>query len=75
MPALLELRIRACHVRAATSNAKGQCAPAVSTRDPIEEPAGFDYAKLAHPPVTFRHEKLKVEHRIPAARLHHRSTG
>ncbi|WP_395059110.1 thiamine pyrophosphate-dependent enzyme, partial [Polaromonas sp.] len=31
-------------------------------------PAAFDYAKLAHPPVTFRHEKLKFEERIPAAR-------
>ncbi|HEY8355853.1 MAG TPA: thiamine pyrophosphate-dependent enzyme, partial [Ramlibacter sp.] len=33
-----------------------------------ENPAGFDYMKLAHPPVTFRHEKLKGEQRIPAAR-------
>ena len=33
----------------------------------IEEPAGFDYMRLAHPPVTFRHEKLKIEQRIPAA--------
>jgi indolepyruvate ferredoxin oxidoreductase alpha subunit len=32
------------------------------------EPAAFDYARLAHPPVTFRHEKLKYEDRIPAAR-------
>jgi indolepyruvate ferredoxin oxidoreductase, alpha subunit len=24
--------------------------------------------RLAHPPVTFRHEKLKIEQRIPAAR-------
>ena len=35
----------------------------------IDEPAGFDYDRLAHPPVTFRHEKLKVEERIPAARV------
>src|SRR5690606_40822488 len=27
-----------------------------------------NYERLAHPPVTFRHEKLKVEERIPAAR-------
>jgi len=34
----------------------------------LAEPAEFDYAKLAHPPVTYRHEKLKGEERIPAAR-------
>ena len=32
------------------------------------KPAPFDYMRLAHPPVTFRQEKLKVEQRIPAAR-------
>jgi indolepyruvate ferredoxin oxidoreductase, alpha subunit len=32
------------------------------------DPAAFDYMKLAHPPVTFRHEKLKHEQRVPAAR-------
>ncbi|MFM2120784.1 MAG: hypothetical protein RL722_2252, partial [Pseudomonadota bacterium] len=31
-------------------------------------PASFDYGRLAHPPVIFAHEKLKVEQRIPAAR-------
>ena len=34
----------------------------------MEDPAAFDYMRLAHPPVTFRHEKLKTEERIPAAR-------
>jgi indolepyruvate ferredoxin oxidoreductase alpha subunit len=34
---------------------------------PLAEPAPFEYAKLAHPPVVFGHEKLKVEQRIPAA--------
>ena len=28
----------------------------------------FDYMRLAHPPVTFRHEKLKGDERMPAAR-------
>src|SRR5262249_18161496 len=37
------------------------------TRQLIDEPAGFDYMRLAHPPVTFRHEKLKIDQRIPAA--------
>jgi indolepyruvate ferredoxin oxidoreductase alpha subunit len=67
MPALLELRIRACHVRGRFV-CKDNVPPPLSTRHLIEEPAGFDYMRLAHPPVTFRHEKLKVEERIPAAR-------
>jgi len=67
MPALLELRIRACHVRGSFV-CKDNVAPAVSTRHLMEEPAKFDYTRLAHPPVTFRHEKLKGEQRIPAAR-------
>ncbi|MFO1191051.1 MAG: indolepyruvate ferredoxin oxidoreductase subunit alpha [Rhodoferax sp.] len=67
MPVLLELRIRACHVRGsfeASDNRPGT----LSTRNRIEAPAPFDYGRLAHPPVTFGHEKRKFEERIPAAR-------
>jgi indolepyruvate ferredoxin oxidoreductase, alpha subunit len=67
MPCLLELRIRACHVRGSFA-AKDNVPPAISTRALLENPAGFDYAKLAHPPATFRQEKLKGEERLPAAR-------
>src|SRR6059058_939490 len=67
MPAILELRIRACHVRGSFQT-KDNLKPLVSTRALMENPAGFDYMKLAHPPVTFRQEKLKTEQRIPAAR-------
>jgi indolepyruvate ferredoxin oxidoreductase alpha subunit len=67
MPAMMELRIRACHVRGSFV-AKDNRSPAISTRHLMEEPAVFNYAKLAHPPVTFRHEKLKYEERLPAAR-------
>lgn len=67
MPAILELRIRACHVRGSFET-KNNLAPALSTRQLIDEPASFDYMRLAHPPVTFRHEKLKTEERLPAAR-------
>jgi indolepyruvate ferredoxin oxidoreductase, alpha subunit len=67
MPCILELRIRACHVRG-SFEAKDNVPPAVSTRALMENPAGFDYMKLAHPPVTFRQEKLKGDERIPAAR-------
>ena len=67
MPAIMELRIRACHVRG-SFEARDNIAPAISTQQLIQEPAGFDYMRLAHPPVTFRHEKLKGEQRVPAAR-------
>ena len=67
MPCILELRIRACHVRG-SFEARDNRSPAISTRALMEDPAAFDYAKLAHPPVTFRQEKLKGEERIPAAR-------
>jgi indolepyruvate ferredoxin oxidoreductase, alpha subunit len=67
MPVILELRIRACHVRG-SFQAKDNIRPTVSTRALMEGPAAFDYMKLAHPPVTFRQEKLKGEERIPAAR-------
>jgi indolepyruvate ferredoxin oxidoreductase, alpha subunit len=66
MPAVMELRIRACHVRGSFM-AKDNLAPLKGTHALIDEPAGFDYMRLAHPPVTFRHEKLKIEQRIPAA--------
>ena len=67
MPAVLQLRIRACHVRGSFI-CSDNVAPAVSPLHPMGEPAAFDYAKLAHPPVTYRQEKLKGEERIPAAR-------
>lgn len=66
MPALLELRIRACHVRG-SFEARDNVAPRVGMHRRIGEPAPFDYMKLAHPPVTFPQEKLKIERRIPAA--------
>ncbi len=69
MPAILELRIRACHVRGSFAARDNQM-PAISTRHLLENPAAFDYDRLAHPPVTFRHEKLKHEQRIPAARAY-----
>jgi indolepyruvate ferredoxin oxidoreductase alpha subunit len=67
MPCVLQLRIRACHVRGSFET-KDNLPPPVSTRALMEDPAAFDYGKLAHPPVTFGHEKLKGEQRIPAAR-------
>ena len=67
MPAMLELRIRTCHVRGSFA-CKDNVAPTLSTRQLISDPAAFDYGKLAHPPVTFAHEKRKTGERLPAAR-------
>jgi indolepyruvate ferredoxin oxidoreductase, alpha subunit len=66
-PVMLELRIRACHVTGefvAKDNRRG----VKSGLDRLEGPPRFDYGRLAHPPVTFAHERLKVEERLPAAR-------
>src|SRR4051794_1174204 len=63
-PVMLELRIRACHMTGefvANTNKKGRGV------DKLQIPAKFNYAKLAHPPVTFVQEKLKVDQRMPAA--------
>jgi indolepyruvate ferredoxin oxidoreductase, alpha subunit len=66
-PVMLELRIRACHATgsfAAKDNRKG----VVSGLNKLEGPPRFEYGRLAHPPVIFSQEKLKVEQRLPAAR-------
>ena len=64
---MLELRIRACHVTgefAASDNRRAAC----SGLNRIAGPPRFQYGRLAHPPVTFVQERLKVEERLPAAR-------
>src|SRR6476469_5786405 len=66
-PVMLELRIRACHATgefAAKNNRRG----VVSGLDKLAGPPRFDYGRLAHPPVIFTQERLKVEERLPAAR-------
>ena len=67
MPAMMQLRIRACHLQGEFI-ARDNVAPAISTRHPMAEPAAHDYARLAHPPVTFPQEADKVSRRLPAAR-------
>jgi indolepyruvate ferredoxin oxidoreductase alpha subunit len=65
-PVMLELRIRACHVTGefiARDNRPGH----YSALNRLPGPPRFDYARLSHPPVTFIHERLKVEDRMPAA--------
>jgi indolepyruvate ferredoxin oxidoreductase, alpha subunit len=65
-PVMLELRIRACHVTGeftAKDNKRG----AYSGQNKLAGPPKFDFARLSHPPVTFVHERRKVEERLPAA--------
>jgi indolepyruvate ferredoxin oxidoreductase alpha subunit len=66
-PVIMELRIRACHVRGSFA-ASANRAPPVSRRQMLEGPPAFVYERLAHPPATFRQEKLKFDVRMPAAR-------
>jgi indolepyruvate ferredoxin oxidoreductase alpha subunit len=65
-PAMLELRIRACHVFGSFVARDNLKAP-ISFNKPAV-PARFDYGRLAHPPVTFPHEADKMARRLPAAR-------
>src|SRR6476646_6800037 len=73
-PVMLELRVRACHVTGAFE-AKTNRASAKSGLNRIDGPPRFNYARLAHPPLTFVQEKLKIDERLPAAqafaRAHH----
>src|SRR6266571_579505 len=67
-PVMMELRIRACHVRG-SFKAKRNLPPLVSTRQKLDgPPQEFIYDRLAHPPAIFRQEKLKSDVRLPAAR-------
>ena len=66
-PVIMELRIRACHLQG-EFRARANRAASVSRLAPLAAPAAFLYDRLAHPPVTFKHEKLKREVRLPAAR-------
>src|SRR5271163_3980924 len=65
-PVMLELRIRACHVTgefAAKDNRRG----VYSGQHRLDGPPRFEYGRLAHPPVIFSQERLKIEERLPAA--------
>ena len=66
-PVMMELRIRACHMNG-TFVAADNRAPAVSSVHKLAGPPEFFYERLAHPPATFKHEKLKAGSRIQAAR-------
>jgi indolepyruvate ferredoxin oxidoreductase alpha subunit len=65
-PVMMELRIRACHVTGEFV-AKANRRAAFSGKNRIAGPPRFEYGRLAHPPVIFSQERLKVEERLPAA--------
>jgi indolepyruvate ferredoxin oxidoreductase, alpha subunit len=65
-PVMMELRIRACHVTGefkTKANRRG----VVSGKNRLAGPPRFEYGRLAHPPVIFTQERLKIEERLPAA--------
>mgnify|MGYP001818071165 CR=1 FL=1 len=66
-PVIMELRIRACHVQG-EFQAKDNVKPSISMKDALAEPAPHEYERLAHPPVTFGHERKKTGERMEAAR-------
>jgi indolepyruvate ferredoxin oxidoreductase alpha subunit len=66
-PVMMELRIRACHVTGEFT-AKSNRRAAFSGNNRIAGPPRFEYGRLAHPPVIFSQERLKIEERLPAAR-------
>jgi indolepyruvate ferredoxin oxidoreductase, alpha subunit len=65
-PVMMELRIRACHVTG-EFKAKANRRAAFSGKNRIAGPPRFEYGRLAHPPVIFSQERLKVEERLPGA--------
>ncbi|MCV2888774.1 indolepyruvate ferredoxin oxidoreductase subunit alpha [Ruegeria aquimaris] len=64
-PVMLMVRIRSCHV-----TGQFQCAdnlrPPLSVRDALSEPRR-DFARVVLPPMSYQHERDKVENRWPAA--------
>src|SRR5262244_3914723 len=65
-PVMMELRIRACHVTGEFKT-KANRRAAFSGKNRLAGPPPFDYGRLAHPPVIYSQERLKVEQRLPAA--------
>ncbi len=64
-PVMLELRIRACHLRGRFV-AKDNVRPKFTRKDAIENPAR-DASRIVLPPSTYLHEQEKIAERWPAA--------
>src|SRR5262245_2264864 len=65
-PVMMELRIRACHVTGEFKT-KANRRASFSGKNRLAGPPRFDYGRLAHPPVIYAQERLKVDERLPAA--------
>ena len=65
MPAILEMRIRACHVYGRFET-RDNPPPRYSRNNRIEK-ADFDFSRVCLPPATYGQEKHKISHRLPAA--------
>jgi indolepyruvate ferredoxin oxidoreductase alpha subunit len=64
-PVMLEVRIRACHVRG-SFRTKANKRPPLTLRQALESPRR-DTSRIVLPPASFHHEKEKIETRWPAA--------
>jgi indolepyruvate ferredoxin oxidoreductase alpha subunit len=64
-PVMLEVRIRACHVRG-SFRTKANKRPPMTLRQALEAPRR-DTSRIVLPPASFVHEKEKIEIRWPAA--------
>jgi indolepyruvate ferredoxin oxidoreductase, alpha subunit len=64
-PVMLEVRIRACHVRG-SFRAKANKKPPMTLRQALESPQR-DTSRIVLPPASFLHEQEKIETRWPAA--------
>src|ERR1044072_3391936 len=64
-PVMLEVRIRACHVRG-SFRTKANQRPTMSVKDALEAPRR-DTGRAVLPPAPYVHEKEKIEKRWPAA--------
>src|SRR5499433_1919472 len=65
-PVMMEPRIRACHVTGEFKT-KANRRATFSGKNRLAGPPRFDYGRLAHPPVIYSQERLKVDERLPAA--------
>src|SRR5258707_8312651 len=64
-PVMLEVRIRACHVRGSLRT-KANKRPKMSVKEALESPRR-DTGRIVLPPASYVHEKEKIEKRWPAA--------
>ncbi|GCE01978.1 thiamine pyrophosphate-dependent enzyme [Embleya hyalina] len=64
-PVLLQLRLRSCHLHGAFV-AKDNVRPPMTVTDAIENPRR-ELDRIVLPPASFRHEREKIDQRLPAA--------